>query len=147
MHVDEVDGGHADQVAQALQGGSDQAGAAVAVVEEATLRFQADTILGEVGFQGRDLGGDRPFGGRWDQKPERRWQRVRVAWLTPVLADSFGLRTAGSDGMVAAGDGVGRSATPAETSIMMRSLSREIKSSPGPHDPTDVSFAPCHRRL
>jgi len=35
MHVDEVDGGQGDQVAQALQGGPDQAGPAVAVVEEA----------------------------------------------------------------------------------------------------------------
>lgn len=42
LHIDDLDGGQGDQVAQALQSGPDQAGAAVTVVEEA--KFRADLM-------------------------------------------------------------------------------------------------------
>jgi hypothetical protein len=63
MDIKTVERSRRDRIAQALQRGSDQGSARISVIDEATLRFQADTILGEAGFQGRDLAGDRPFGG------------------------------------------------------------------------------------
>jgi hypothetical protein len=54
---------HCRRIAQALQRGSDQGSARISVIDEATLRFQADTILDQASFQGRDLAGDCPFGG------------------------------------------------------------------------------------
>jgi hypothetical protein len=63
MDIKTVEHGRCGRIAQALQRGSDQGSAGIPVVNEATLRFQANTILGEASFQGRDLAGNRPFGG------------------------------------------------------------------------------------
>ena len=63
MDIKTVECSRRDRIAQALQRGSDQGSAGISVVNEATLRFQANTILGEASFQGCDLAGNRPFGG------------------------------------------------------------------------------------
>jgi hypothetical protein len=63
MDIKTVEHCRCGRIAQALQRGSDQGSAGIPVVNEATLRFQANTILGEASFQGRDLAGNRPFGG------------------------------------------------------------------------------------
>ena len=58
MHVDDVDGGHGREVAQALQRGSDQARAAVAVVEEAQLGRNLVPVRGRARQQRLDLAVD-----------------------------------------------------------------------------------------
>ena len=52
-----------DSVAQALEGGAHQSGAAVAFVAETFIGHQRQAVLGEAGLQGRDLAADGAVGG------------------------------------------------------------------------------------
>jgi hypothetical protein len=58
VHVDHVDGRHRREVAQALQGGSDQAGAAVAIVEQAELGGDLVPVRGRARQRRLDLAAD-----------------------------------------------------------------------------------------
>lgn len=88
---------HCRRIAQALQRGSDQG---------YTRHRRSDTPVPGEHHPGRGgLPGPRPgwrssLRGRWDQKPERRWQRVRAAGLTPVLADRIRAPDSRIDGIV-----------------------------------------------
>ena len=74
MDVDEIDGREGHEVAQTLQGGSDQTGAAVAVVDE-------PHVIAESWPSCSLARSARPFGCRWCDaqpagrtRPERRWR-------------------------------------------------------------------------
>jgi hypothetical protein len=78
MHVDDADGRHRREIAQPLQRGPDQAGAAVPVVEEAQLRRDLVAVRGRARQQRLDLAVDGvalslPAGGRpgVDRRPDR----------------------------------------------------------------------------
>ena len=63
MNVEAVDQARGDGIAKALQGGSLQGGAAVAIIDEAMVWRNLQPVLGEAGLQRGDLAGDRaPLG-------------------------------------------------------------------------------------
>jgi hypothetical protein len=62
MHVNTVVVTGGDSVAQTLEGGSHQGGAAVAFVAEMFIGHQRQAVLGEAGLQGRDLAVDGAVG-------------------------------------------------------------------------------------
>ena len=62
MNVKTVEGAGRDCIAQPLQSWADQCGPAVAVIDEAVIRPQAEPILDDTRLQGSELAGDGTAG-------------------------------------------------------------------------------------
>jgi hypothetical protein len=62
VNVKTVDDAGRDGIAQPLQGRPDQRGSAVAVIDEAVIRLQAEPLLDDARLQGGDLAGDGAAG-------------------------------------------------------------------------------------